>query len=80
MFIIKTDSPMFKPSVPNKTFKSFVRAVNTMERAVEKRAAEYGYGLKHYLVYERNETTFVVSYHDDFGFLHTFTVEEIEDE
>lgn len=80
MFIVKTDSGMFKPSLPNKTFKSFVRAVNTMERAVEKRAADYGYGLKYYLAVEESETTFSVSYKDDFGFLHTFTIEEIEDE
>jgi hypothetical protein len=80
MFIVKTDSGMFMPSVPHKTFKSFVRAVNTMERAVEKRAAEYGYEIHHYLTWEENETTFVVSYKDCFGFLHAFTIEEIEDE
>lgn len=80
MFIVKTDSGMFKPSLPNKTFKSFVRAINTMERAVEKRAADYGYGLEYYLAGDESETAFSVSYIDDFGFIHTFTVEKIEDE
>ena len=80
MFIVKTDSGMFMPSVPHKTFKSFVRAVNTMERAVEKRAAEYGYGLEYCQAWKENEVTFVVSYKDDFGFLHTFSIEEIGDE
>ena len=79
MFIIKTDSPMLAASVPNKTFKSFVRALCAMRYAIEKRAQDYGYEIKEYLAYEENETTFTVEYMDMFGMIHCFQVREIED-
>lgn len=79
MFIIKTESPMFATSVPNKSFKSFVRALCAMKYVVEKRAAEYGYELKEYIAYEVDERTFSVEYFDTFGFLHSFQVVEVEE-
>lgn len=74
MFVIKTDSPMFAPSVPRRAFKSFVRAADTMRRTVIHRADDYGYGLKESLAYELSETEFVIEFIDDFGFIHSFSV------
>lgn len=79
MFRITTDSPMFAISVPNKTFNSFVRALDTMRYAVQRRAREYGYGLKENLAYEMENHHFAVDFIDDFGFIHTFYVVEVED-
>lgn len=79
MFRIETESSMFAVSVPHKTFKSFVRALCTMRYAVLNRARDYGYELKEGLAYEIDNNRFVVEFIDEFGFIHSFHVVEIED-
>ena len=79
MFRIETESPMFAVSVPNKTFKSFVRALCAMRYAVLNRAHDYGYELKEGLAYEMDNGHFVVEFMDEFRFIHSFHVVEIED-
>jgi hypothetical protein len=42
------------------------------------RARDYGYELKEGLAYEMDNGHFVVEFMDEFGFIHSFSIVEVE--